>query len=157
MENNEQMNQNQNQNQEDMSPEQILVKMRETMVPREEADEWRQKYNQLFREVATRTFEPGQEANAPSEAEKEAAFRKAISDIHNHKDMGARSVMQKLLTIDAYQTEHGQRSIFAPSRGNLDSQAAESCNRVREAMQFIVDTTETDAEAQTKLSSRILS
>lgn len=153
----EQNEQNQTQTAEEMSPERVLVKMRETMVPREEADEWRQKYNQLFREVATRSFEPTQEASAPSEADKEAAFKQAISDIHNHKDMGARSVMQKLLTIDAYQTEHGQRSIFAPSRGNMDSQATESCNRVREAMQFIVDTTETDAEAQTKLSSRILS
>ena len=41
--------QEQNTNEQVPTPEQVLVEMRETMVPREEADQWQQKYNELCR------------------------------------------------------------------------------------------------------------
>ena len=42
--------------QESMSPEEVLVKMKETMVPKEEANKWQKKYNDLFQRVANGTF-----------------------------------------------------------------------------------------------------
>lgn len=153
MENNEQT---QETTMEDMSPEQVLVKMRETMVPKEEAEQWKQKYNSLFREVATNTFKPDEEKKEPTEQEKKTIFNDAINRINSHKDRGAKSVMEDMLKVEDYLIAKGQRSMFAPSSGVLDQQTIESCNRTREAMRYIVENSDTDEEAQAKLTSQVL-
>lgn len=153
MENNEQT---QEMTTEDMTPEQVLVKMRETMVPKEEAEQWKQKYNSLFREVATNTFKPDEEKKEPTEQEKKTIFNDSINRINSHKDKGAKSIMEDMLKVEDYLIAKGQRSMFAPSSGVLDQQTIESCNRTREAMRYIVENSETDEEAQAKLTSQVL-
>ena len=62
------------------SPEEVLVQMKENMVPKEEAQKWQQKYNELFRSVANGTFSGEDKVPEKTEEEKKADFEGNITD-----------------------------------------------------------------------------
>ena len=71
--------QEQNTNEQEKTPEQVLLEMRETMVPREEAEKWQSKYNELFRNVANGTFT--KEDKPLSEEDKRKAFEANVREM----------------------------------------------------------------------------
>ena len=56
------------------SPEEVLVKMKENMVPKEEAQKWQQKYNELFQSVANGSFSGEDKVPEKTEEELKAEF-----------------------------------------------------------------------------------
>lgn len=126
-------------NNEVMSPEEVLVKMQETMVPKEEANKWQTKYNELFQKVANGTFS-GEDKPAPkTEIELKADYEnnlKALADIS--KPMGPVEQFERLLAVDDYLTSHRQRSCFAPSEGTITSDIATSCQNMHDLLESAV-------------------
>lgn len=118
-----------------MTPEEALIHMKENTVPKEEAEKWKAKYNELFTKVATGTFEEPEKA--ASEEEKKKAYENAIDSFHDARGVVAQ--MERLITIDNYRREHNERSIFLPTMGEPDDATVASADRVRD---FIRDTLE---------------
>lgn len=118
-----------------MSPEEALIHMKETTVPKEEAEKWQKKYNELFTKVATGTFEEPEKV--ATEEERKKAYENAIDSFHDARGVVAQ--MERLLTIDNYRREHNERSIFLPTLGEPDDATVASADRVRD---FLQDTLE---------------
>lgn len=129
------MDTNEEKQNEVMTPEEALIHMKETTVPREEAEKWQKKYNELFTKVATGTFEEPEKA--ASEEEKKKAYEDAIDSFHDARGVVAQ--MERLIKIDDYRREHNERSIFLPTMGEPDDATVASADRVRD---FIRDTLE---------------
>lgn len=121
------------------TPEQVLVEMRENMVPKEEAAKWQNKYNDLFRSVANGSFSGEYKPVKKSEAELKADYEanlKALADTSKH--MGPLEQFERLLELDDYLTSHGQRSCFAPSEGTITQDIADSCQNVRSLLESTI-------------------
>lgn len=107
------------------SPEEVLVQMKENMVPKEEAAKWQQKYNELFRSVANGTFS-GEDTKAPTETELKEAFLTNVKGLSDYTtSMLDKENIEKLLEFDSYLTAHGRRSAFASSDSLEDARRAE--------------------------------
>nr|DAD74208.1 MAG TPA: hypothetical protein [Herelleviridae sp. ct7M529] len=107
------------------SPEEVLVQMKENMVPKEEAAKWQQKYNELFRSVANGTFS-GEDTKAPTETELKEAFLNNVKGLSDYStSMLDKENIEKLLEFDSYLTAHGRRSAFASSDSLEDGRKAE--------------------------------
>lgn len=107
------------------SPEEVLVQMKENMVPKEEAQKWQQKYNELFRSVANGTFS-GEDTKAPTETELKEAFLNNVKGLSDYTtSMLDKENIEKLLEFDSYLTAHGRRSAFASSDSLEDARRAE--------------------------------
>nr|DAQ30645.1 MAG TPA: hypothetical protein [Bacteriophage sp.] len=107
------------------SPEEVLVQMKENMVPKEEAAKWKQKYNELFRSVANGTFS-GEDTKAPTETELKEAFLTNVKGLSDYStSMLDKENIEKLLEFDSYLTAHGRRSAFASSDSLEDGRKAE--------------------------------
>ena len=107
------------------SPEEVLVQMKENMVPKEEAQKWQQKYNELFRSVANGTFS-GEDTKAPTETELKEAFLTNVKGLFDYStSMLDKENIEKLLEFDSYLTAHGRRSPFASSDSLEDGRKAE--------------------------------
>ena len=107
------------------SPEEVLVHMKENLVPKEEAQKWQQKYNDLFRSVANGTFS-GEDKKAPSETELKEAFLNNVKGLSDYStSMLDKENIEKLLEFDSYLTAHGRRSAFASSDSLEDGRKAE--------------------------------
>ena len=65
------------------SPEEVLVQMKENMVPKEEAQKWQQKYNELFRSVANGTFSGEDKSDEPTEEQLKEAFVDNVKVLSN--------------------------------------------------------------------------
>ncbi len=118
------MAENENVNVEAKSPEQVLVEMRENMVPKEEAQKWQDKYNELFRNVAEGTFK--QEEPEMTKEEKEQQFKQALSDLSNtDKQWSDKEVISRLLVVDDYNRERTGKSIFQDQKGRDDGTSDE--------------------------------
>ena len=126
------------------SPEEVLVKMKETMVPKEEANKWQKKYNDLFQSVANGSFSG--EDNKPhekTEAEKKADFENNIRKLGDASNrVTPLEMFQTMVDIDDYLTSHGQRSGFAPTTGEITEDIANSCEKTRELLQTIIEKSE---------------
>lgn len=121
------------------TPEQVLVEMRETMVPKEEAQKWQNKYNELFRSVANGSFS-GEDKPAPkTEAELKADYEanlKALAD--TSKSMRPLEMFQRMLDADDYHINHGERSAFAPSNGEYSQDIINSCEKTHALLESVI-------------------
>lgn len=109
---------------ETKTPEQVLVEMRETMVPKEEAQKWQDKYNELFRNVAEGTFK--QEEPEMTKEEKEQQFKQALKDLSDtSKSWSDREVISRLLVIDDCNRERTGKSIFQDQKARDDGTSDE--------------------------------
>lgn len=125
------------------SPEEVLVQMKENMVPKEEAQKWQQKYNELFRSVANGTFSGEDKVPEKTEEELKADFEgniKRLGDSTNK--MSPLDMFQTMLDIDDYLTSHGQRSGFAPSEGEITQEIETSCEKTRELLRSVIERSE---------------
>lgn len=121
------------------TPEQVLVEMRENMVPREEAAKWQQKYNELFRSVANGTFSGEDKTPVKTEAELKADYEdnlKAIAD--TTKSMRPLEMFKRAVAIDDYRISHGERSCFAPSNGEITPEIERSCENTRLLLESVI-------------------
>lgn len=107
------------------SPEEVLVTMRENMVPKEEAEHWQEKYNQLFQSVATGAFD-GEEAPVETEEDKLNSFNNALSALSNtDKSLSDKEVIENLLIVDDYNRQRTGRSIFSNPKERDDGSSDE--------------------------------
>lgn len=121
------------------TPEQVLVEMRENMVPREEAAKWQNKYNELFRSVANGTFSGEDKPAKKSEAELKADYEDNLRVLADtSKSVRPLEQFERLLAIDDYLTSHGERSCFAPSDGTITQEIAESCENTHELLESVI-------------------
>lgn len=120
------------------TPEQVLVEMRETMVPREEADKWQSKYNELFRSVANGTFS-GEDKVEKTEDELKAEFDSNVKRLTDtSKSLRPLDMFQLMLDVDDYLTSHGERSCFAPSTGDITPEIDASCTKMRDLLESVI-------------------
>ena len=125
------------------TPEQVLVEMRETMVPREEADKWQQKYNELFRSVANGTFSGEDKVTEKTEEELKAEFDSNIKTLTDtSKSIRPLDMFQKMLDVDDYLTSHGERSCFAPSTGDITPEIDASCTKMHDLLESVIAQTD---------------
>ena len=119
------------------SPEEVLVQMKESMVPKEEAQKWQQKYNELFRNVANGTFI--NEDKPLSEEDKRKAFEANVKEMTGESSVKPLDFFKNLVDFDDYLLEHGERSCFAPSSGTIDAAIENSCNQVHDLLTTVID------------------
>lgn len=120
------------------TPEQVLVEMRETMVPREEADKWQQKYNELFRSVANGSFS-GEDKAEKTEDELKAEFDSNVKRLTDtSKSLRPLDMFQLMLDVDDYLTSHGERSCFAPSTGDITPEIDASCTKMHDLLESVI-------------------
>lgn len=125
------------------SPEEVLVQMKENMVPKEEAQKWQQKYNELFRSVANGTFSGEDKVPEKTEEEKKADFEGKIKRLGDSTNkMSPLDMFQTMLDIDDYLTSHGQRSGFAPSEGEITPEIETSCEKTRDLLRTVIERSE---------------
>lgn len=119
------------------SPEEVLVQMKENMVPKEEAVKWQQKYNELFRNVANGTFI--NEDKPLSEEDKRKAFEENVKEMTGESSVKPLDFFKNLVDFDDYLLEHGERSCFAPSSGTIDAAIENSCQQVHDLLTTVID------------------
>lgn len=119
------------------SPEEVLVQMKENMVPKEEAVKWQQKYNELFRNVANGTFT--NEDKPLSEEDKRKAFEANVKEMTGESSVKPLDFFKNLVDFDDYLIEHGERSCFAPSSGTIDAAIENSCQQVHDLLTTVID------------------
>lgn len=127
----------QNTPEQEKTPEQVLLEMRETMVPREEAEKWQSKYNELFRNVANGTFT--KEDKPLSEEDKRKAFEANVREMTGESSVKPLDFFKNLVDFDDYLIEHGERSCFAPSSGTIDAAIENSCQQVHDLLTTVID------------------
>ena len=120
-----------------LSPEEVLKQMRENMVPREEAQEWENKYNKLFQSVANGTFQ--KEEEPLSEEDKRKAFEENVKTMTGEASVKPLDFFQNLVDFDDYLLEHGERSCFAPSSGTIDAAIENSCEQVHSLLTTVIE------------------
>lgn len=121
------------------SPEEILVQMKENMVPKEEAQKWQQKYNELFRSVANGTFSGEDKSDEPTEEQLKAAFVDNVKVLSNTNGfLEDRDQVKRLLGFDDYLTSHGRNSCFLPHKSNLSSDDINRASRLRQFLETAV-------------------
>ena len=128
------------------SPEEVLVQMKENMVPKEEAQKWQQKYNELFRSVANGTFSGEDKSDEPTEEQLKAAFVDNVKVLSNTDGfLEDRDQVKRLLEFDDYLTSHGRNSCFLPHKSNLSS---DDINRAARLRQFLETAVSMESDAQ---------
>ena len=121
------------------SPEEVLVKMKENLVPKEEAQKWQSKYNELFRSVANGTFSGEDKVPEKTEEELKAEFDSNIKTLTDtSKSIRPLDMFQKMLEVDDYLTSHGGRSCFAPSTGDIAPEIDASCTKMRSLLESVI-------------------
>lgn len=127
------------------TPEQILAEMREKMVPKEQAEKWENKYNDLFRKIADGTFSGEDMPPKLTEEGKYKAYTEnllALSD--TSKSMPPLEMFRRMVEIDDYRTSHGERSGFAPSDGEYTEDIQRSCEKTRALLESVISQSEGD-------------
>ena len=119
------------------SPEEVLVQMKENMVPKEEAVKWQQKYNELFRNVANGTFI--NEDKPLSEEDKRKSLEANVKEMTGESSVKPLDFFKNLVDFDDYLLEHGERSCFAPSSGTIDAAIENSCQQVHDLLTTVID------------------
>ena len=128
------------------SPEEVLVQMKENMVPKEEAQKWQQKYNELFRSVANGTFSGEDKSDEPTEEQLKASFVDNVKVLSNTDGfLEDRDQVKRLLEFDDYLTSNGRNSCFLPRKSNLSS---DDLNRATRLRQFLETAVSMESDAQ---------
>ena len=122
------------------SPEEVLVQMKENMVPKEEAQKWQSKYNELFRSVANGTFSGEDKVTEKTEEELKAELDSNIKILTDtSKSIRPLDMFQKMLEVDDYLTSHGERSCFAPSTGDITPEIDASCTKMHDLLESVIE------------------
>ena len=118
------------------NPEEILKQLMRESVPKAEFDALQKQYNEFFAKVASGQFqsEEGGEKKELTKDEKQQRFYKAVDTIYNRKFKGSVEFMENALIIDDYLVSQGERSAFAPSRGDITPDIESRCENFNEAM-----------------------
>lgn len=128
------------------SPEEILLSMKENMVPRAEAQQWQDKYNKLFQSVANGQFSGAAKSDEPTEEQLKAAFVDNVKVLSNTDGfLEDREQVKRLLEFDNYLTSHGRNSCFLPRKSNLTS---DDINRAARLRQFLETAVSMESDAQ---------
>lgn len=128
------------------SPEEILLSMKENMVPRAEAQQWQDKYNKLFQSVANGQFSGAAKSDEPTEEQLKAAFVDNVKVLSNTDGfLEDREQVKRLLEFDDYLTSHGRNSCFLPRKSNLSS---DDLNRAARLRQFLETAVSMESDAQ---------
>lgn len=128
------------------SPEEILLSMKENMVPRAEAQQWQDKYNKLFQSVANGQFSGAAKSDEPTEEQLKAAFVDNVKVLSNTDGfLEDRDQVKRLLEFDDYLTSHGRNSCFLPRKSNLTS---DDINRAARLRQFLETAVSMESDAQ---------
>ena len=129
-----------NEQQEPLNPEEALAKLMRDSVPKEKYDALQKQYNDFFNKVANGHFTDEEaKEQEPTEDEKQQAFFQAIDKLYNRKTHGSVEFMENALIIDNYLVSHGQRSAFAPSRGDVTPDIDSVTEAVNATLQSCVD------------------
>ena len=117
------------------TPEEMLQELMRNSVPKAKYDALDKQYKEFFAKVANGQFqsEEGGEKE-PTEDEKQQRFYKAIDTIYNRKFKGSVEFMENATIINDYLVEHGERSAFAPSRGDITPEIESRCENFSEAL-----------------------
>lgn len=128
------------------SPEEILLSMKENMVPRAEAEQWQDKYNKLFQSVANGQFSGAAKSDEPTEEQLKAAFVDNVKVLSNTDGfLEDREQVKRLLEFDDYLTSHGRNSCFLPHKSDLSS---DDINRAARLRQFLETAVSMESDAQ---------
>ena len=128
------------------SPEEVPVQMKENMIPKNEAQKWQQKYNELFRSVANGTFSGEDKSDEPTEEQLKSAFVDNVKVLSNTDGfLEDRDQVKRLLEFDDYLTSHGRNSCFLPRKSNLSS---DDLNRASRLRQFLETAVSMESDAQ---------
>lgn len=128
------------------SPEEILLSMKENMVPRAEAEQWQDKYNKLFQSVANGQFSGAAKSDEPTEEQLKAAFVDNVKVLSNTDGfLEDRDQVKRLLEFDDYLTSHSRNSCFLPRKSNLTS---DDLNRAARLRQFLETAVSMESDAQ---------
>lgn len=131
---------NLNENEETQTPEEVLADLKANSVPKKDYEALQAKYNNLFRMKANGTF--AEETYEKTEAEKVKEFNENVMNIKNKKTTGSYEQMKSLVEIDDYYKEKTGKSIFAPSRGDLDDDGVKTCEALHDLLKNCVDISE---------------
>lgn len=128
-----------------MTPEETLAKLMRESVPKEQYEALQKQYNDFFQNVASGHFTKTEEGTQePTEDEKQQEFYKAIDTINSRKFHGPVQFMENALIIDNYLKEHGQRSAFAPSRGDITADIETQNETLNEIFQDALEAADGD-------------
>lgn len=138
-----------------MTPEEVLVEMQKNTVPKSEYEEMRDKYYKLFKATAN-GMTLGEEKPVESEADKEKRVMQDVSDLYSKKKSGAVNHMKTLVALHDFMTDKGQRSPFAPSKGDVSEATDEQCASLRNLMEEAIEASNGDDTAcSTYFASRL--
>lgn len=133
-----------NQNVEELkTPEEILLEMKKNTVPKEDFDALTAKYNSLFQAVAN-GITPEGEKTEETEEEKREKIKQSILDIHSKTKRGTVEQFKNMIEMHDYLTSHGQRSCFAPSKGEITESTEAQCEALRDLMAEAVEASNGD-------------
>ena len=118
------------------NPEEMLQELMRNSVPKAKYDALDKQYKEFFAKVANGQFQSGEggEKKELTEDEKQQKFYKAVDTIYNRKFKGSVEFIENALIIDDYLVSHGERSAFAPSRGDITPDIESRCENFTEAM-----------------------
>ena len=135
------MNENEtmNEQQETMTPEETLEKLMQNSVPKEKYDALQQKYNSFFSEVANGHFGTEKEDEAPSEEDKRKKFEEALRKLYERKTHGSAEFFENALIVDDYLVEHGHRSGFVESMGDVSPESESNGEAFKEILRESLD------------------
>lgn len=127
-------------NEETKTPEEVLKDLKKNTVPKEQFEELQKRYNKLYSDTANGLFaENEEEESKPDEAELKKQFEETIRQMNAHEVRGSYQQMRNLLAIDDYRRAHGERSAFAPSRGELSTADENACDSMHDILKYCVD------------------
>lgn len=142
---------------QDLTEEQkLLLEMANNTVTKADYEALQNKYNNLFKEVASGQYHHEEEEPEKSEADKRKEFEQAVLEIRERKIHNPLEHMERLIKIDDYQREHGQRSIFAPSTGDLDEDTNRSVDRCRDLIETVIARADGSPEVASALLGNML-
>lgn len=144
--------------QEQLSPAEAAIQMMENMVPREKFDEVNRQYAQLIQNLSKGKMPDIEQKQEVDQEAMDKRFKELVTKMADtDHSMGPVEAFKNMLEVDKYMRDCGQRSIFAPSSGELDSAAELSCDRVRDLIQASVDNSDgSDAVAVAYLGNHLV-
>ena len=126
------------------SPEEVLVKMKENYVPKEEAEQYKQKYYELFQSVANGSFTGEDKESTISEEEARTNFENNLKLAASNDSVRPLSLFRAAVEADDYLVSHGNRSAFAASEGDLSDSDTQSCERMNSLLKDVIEKSEND-------------
>ena len=126
------------------SPEEVLADLKANYVPKENADYWHNKYNQIFAEVANGTFSVEDKESTKSEEEARTHFENNLKLMASGDSVRPLSLFKAAVECDDYLVSHGKRSAFAASEGDLSDSDTQSCERTNALLKDVIDKSEGD-------------